>query len=135
MNLEELPFKLGMPYENWEFDLDFIEVTRLYDKYKYSKEDITDLCGLTVQHIYLYFNLDILFKVEVVFKCFNPVVEFIQLTTQLENKYGKQTLDSNEDLTKLHKTWQDSAYHLIIEYHLKPNYVYLILADKKYEDV
>ncbi len=67
MNIDELPFKIGMQYENWEFDLDIIETER-YDKYKYNKNDIDTLFELAIQDVFLTFDLDILFKVEIVFK-------------------------------------------------------------------
>jgi len=67
MNIDKLPFKIGMQYENWEFDLDIIETER-YDKYKYNKNDIDTLFELAIQDVFLTFDLDILFKVEIVFK-------------------------------------------------------------------
>ena len=66
MNIDKLPFKIGMQYENWEFDLDIIETER-YDKYKYNKNYDT-LFELAIQDVFLTFDLDILFKVEIVFK-------------------------------------------------------------------
>ena len=64
MTLEEVPFKIGMQYENWEFDLEPIETTKYYDKYEYIKGDITSIFYLDIKNIFLYFNLDILYKVE-----------------------------------------------------------------------
>ena len=66
MNIDKIPFKIGMQYENWEFDLDIIETER-YDKYKYNKNYDT-LFELAIQDVFLTFDLDILFKVEIVFK-------------------------------------------------------------------
>lgn len=100
-----------------------------------SRRILQKLFTLEVQYIYLYFNLDILFKVEVIFKPKNPVQEFIHLVTQLENKYGKQPLNSSEDLLKLSKIWKDPKKHLIVEHHFRANQVYLVLIDKKHIEV
>jgi len=133
MKIDFIPFQMGMPYEYLEFDLEPVnsDFKVPYDKYVYFKNDITELFGLGVQHIYLYFTWDILFKVEVIFKPNNSVQEFIHLATQLENKYGKQPLTSSEDLMRLFKAWKDPKKHLIIEHHFKLNVVSLLLVDKK----
>ena len=68
MKLKELPFKIGMQYENWEFDLELERVERSYEVYKYLKEDIVSINNVSVHEILLYFELDILFKVEIVLK-------------------------------------------------------------------
>ncbi|MCD9584765.1 hypothetical protein [Tenacibaculum maritimum] len=68
MKLEELPFKIGMQYENWEFDLELERVERSYEVYRYFKKDIKNLDGKNIQEILLYFELDILFKVEIILK-------------------------------------------------------------------
>lgn len=134
MKIDFIPFQIGMQYENLEFDLEPIEldIKLPYDKYVYFKKDITELFGVEVQSIYLYFNLDILFKVEVIFKPKKPVQEFIHLATQLEKKYGNQVLSSSEDLLKLSKTWKDPKKHLIVEHHFKSNKIHLIFIDLKY---
>ncbi len=68
MDLEDLPFKIGMQYENWEFDLEPVEFAEYYDKYIYIKSDFSELLGFSVVASYLYFKLDILFKIEIFFK-------------------------------------------------------------------
>ncbi|PZD78541.1 hypothetical protein DNG35_05625 [Mesonia sp. K7] len=65
MTLNDLPFELGMQYENWEFDLEPIKSTLYFDKYRYIKNDIKEISGLNVKSINLYFKLDILFKIEI----------------------------------------------------------------------
>lgn len=65
MRTDFIPFKIGMEYENWEFDLEPIENTLEYDKYLYFKNDITSVFGFEVSKIFLYFSWDILVKVEI----------------------------------------------------------------------
>lgn len=63
MELKDLPFKIGMQYENWEFDLELVDTRRSYEIYKYIKGDITEINNEQVKYIHLYFELDILFKI------------------------------------------------------------------------
>jgi hypothetical protein len=65
MKTDFIPFKIGMEYENWEFDLEPVENTLEYDKYIYFKNDITSVFGFEVSKIFLYFSWDILVKVEI----------------------------------------------------------------------
>ncbi|MCT4699175.1 MULTISPECIES: hypothetical protein [Tenacibaculum] len=65
MKLKELPFKIGMQYENWEFDLELVSTKKSYEVYKYIKEDIEEINEELIEQIHLYFELDILFKVEI----------------------------------------------------------------------
>ena len=62
---EELPFKIGMKYENWEFDLELVNTKKSYEVYKYIKGDIGEVNEELIKHIHLYFELDFLFKVEI----------------------------------------------------------------------
>lgn len=50
-----IPFQIGMHYENWEFDLEIAGGLEHYDRYKY----------LNVPNIFVYFQLDILEKIEI----------------------------------------------------------------------
>ncbi|MBS9766540.1 MAG: hypothetical protein KGV44_03235 [Flavobacteriaceae bacterium] len=63
MKVTEIPFKIGMQYENWEFDLELVATKKSYEIYEYIKGNITKINGSEVEYIYLYFELDILFKV------------------------------------------------------------------------
>lgn len=65
MKLEELPFKIGMQYENWEFDLELIEVKKSYEVYLYNKRDVNFIKGEKVKYTHLYFELDVLFKIKI----------------------------------------------------------------------
>ncbi len=64
MKLDFIPFKIGMHYENWEFDLELEESSETYDMFRYVKGDIKEVLGFEVTDIFLYFHLDILFQVE-----------------------------------------------------------------------
>lgn len=131
MKIDFIPFLIGMQYENWEFDLKPINLSFKisYDQYIYFKKDIKELFGLEIQLIYLYFSLDILFKVEIIFKSRNQVQDFIYLATELEKKYSRQVLISKND--KLTKTWKDIKKLLIIEHDFKNNQLKLVVLDKK----
>lgn len=65
MKLDKLPFKIGMQYENWEFDLELVNTESSYEVYKYIKEDIEEINGELIEQINLYFELDILFKIKI----------------------------------------------------------------------
>ncbi|WP_420572945.1 hypothetical protein [Kordia sp.] len=135
MKIDFIPFQIGMQYENWEFDLEPINLSFKisYDQFIYFKKDIKELFGIEIQDIHLYFNLDILFKVEIIFKSKNQVQDFIYLATELEKKYSRQVLVSKND--KLTKTWKDPKKHLIIEHNFKNNQLKLMVLDKKYIEV
>ena len=135
MKIGFIPFQIGMQYENWEFDLEPINLSFKisYDQYIYFKKDIKELFGLEIQLIYLYFSLDILFKVEIIYKSKNQVQDFIYLATELEKKYNRQVLISKND--KLTKTWKDIKKLLIIEHDFKNNQLKLVVVYKKYIEV
>lgn len=65
MELKDLPFKIGMQYENWEFDLELVETKKNYEIYEYIKGDITQIDNEKVVYIHLCFQLDILFKIKI----------------------------------------------------------------------
>ncbi len=65
MKITEIPFKIGMQYENWEFDLELVDTKRGYEIYEYTKGDITKINGSKVEHINLYFELDILIRIDI----------------------------------------------------------------------
>lgn len=68
MDLKDLPFKIGMQYENWEFDLELVDTRRSYEVYKYIKNDIREINGMNIDKILLYFELDILIRIKIYFK-------------------------------------------------------------------
>lgn len=80
MKLDTLPFKIGMEYENWEFELDVIEDKLIgRDSYLYIGNEVTELYGFKIERIELIFCLDIL---EVV--CITILCTLKELEKQLE---------------------------------------------------
>lgn len=61
----KLPFKIGMQYENWEFDLELVDTKKSYEVYNYTKRDIKIFNDELIEYIHLYFELDILFKIKI----------------------------------------------------------------------
>jgi len=129
MKIDFMPFQIGMQYENWEFDLEPIDTDTSYDKYRYFRDDINELFNLERIGIYLYFYLDILFKVEVLFDTENPGGEFIGIGEQLELKYGDAG-NNHRDKTRVFKTWKDRKKCLILEHNLQTDIVSVILMKK-----
>lgn len=56
-----IPFRLNMQFENWEFDLDFLP-SRIkgYDSFKYRRKLSTTYFGNNIKKFELMFNADIL---------------------------------------------------------------------------
>ncbi len=56
-----IPFRLNMQFENWEFDLDYLP-SRIkgYDSFKYRKKLNTTYFGNNIKKFELLFNADIL---------------------------------------------------------------------------
>ncbi|CAM1341642.1 hypothetical protein [Tenacibaculum aestuarii] len=61
----KLPFKIGMEYENWEFDLELVDTKKSYEIYNYTKGNIKVFNDELIDYIHLYFELDILFKIKI----------------------------------------------------------------------
>lgn len=63
----ELPFEIGREYENWEFDLEVLDVERIkgYDSYIYIREIV--FLGAIPRYVELIFSWDILDAVILVF--------------------------------------------------------------------
>ena len=63
----ELPFEIGREYENWEFDLEVLDVERMkgYDSYIYIREIV--FLGAIPRYVELIFSWDILDAVILVF--------------------------------------------------------------------
>ena len=125
MNLEELPFKIGMQYEHWEFDLEPVEFAKQYDKYKYIKNDIPIVLDIEVKHIYLYFNWDILYKVEIIFSTVKPLGIFTVLKGMLEVTFGEQHIRTEEYLNDIYVIWELEQMKLKLVYNFDLNSVSL----------
>ncbi len=63
--INKLPFKIGMQYENWEFDLELVNTKKSYEVYNYTRGDIKIFNEELIEYIHLYFELDILFKIKI----------------------------------------------------------------------
>ncbi|WP_435255520.1 hypothetical protein [Tenacibaculum sp. A30] len=61
----KLPFRIGMQYENWEFDLELVDTKKSYEVYNYTKGDIKEFNEELIEYIHLYFELDILLKIKI----------------------------------------------------------------------
>ncbi|WP_116796862.1 hypothetical protein [Flavobacterium sp. 103] len=65
----DTPFKLGMQYENWEFDLEVTEDRiEYYDSYKYVGTELNKFLNKHADETELLFNMDILEAVIITFK-------------------------------------------------------------------
>ena len=83
--LENIPFKLGMHYEHWEFELDSKEDLNELERYKYIGDGFKFLFGLEIAEIYLYFSLDILQEIEIFFCSSYPMNITLNLLLELKN--------------------------------------------------
>lgn len=127
MKTDFIPFWIGMPYENWEFDLEPLEFAKYYDKYKYIKKDIPEVLEAEVKHIHLYFKLDVLFKVEIVFNPVKPLVIFLSLCTKLQALYGIQPVFTGDRLITIEIFWNEKEINLGLIYNFKQNKMFLKL--------
>lgn len=93
-----LPFQTGEQYENWEFDLDYLEEERIkgFDSYLYLWQRA--FLYLVSSRIELIFALDILEVVIMSFE-FNSMEEIAQFKKILEQKFDKKTQFKNEQIT------------------------------------
>ena len=127
-----MPFQLGMDYEHWEFDLDFLEDLHICEKYKYIRNDILEVLGNPIETIYLFFNCDVLVRVDVEFQCNGVPMTFINLVASLENKYGKQELSTNIKKSIIQKTWNCNEKTISIQQNFKSNTIKLVITKKRY---
>ena len=135
MIIDFIPFQIGMDYEHWEFDLEFIEDIHTCEKYKYIKHDITEVLSNPIEVLYLYFNCDVLVRVDVEFQNFGIPMTFINIVASLEDKYGKQVLSSNPENTLIQKLWKDTKKYLVLQHDLKSNTIKLVLTKREYLDL
>ena len=64
----DMPFKLGMQYDNWEFDLEVIQDRiEYYDSYKYVGAELNKFLSKHADETELLFSLDILEAVVISF--------------------------------------------------------------------
>lgn len=69
MKKPSIPFKLGMEYENWEFDLEILP-DRLegYDSYRYIGNNFNNFLNYPTEETELIFSFEILVAVIIKFK-------------------------------------------------------------------
>lgn len=97
----ELPFEIGREYENWEFDLEVLDVERMkgYDSYIYIKEIV--FLGAIPRYVELIFSWDILEAVILVFS-FNNSSEVNNFKKSLDGlKIQNLKYKSNNQLITL----------------------------------
>lgn len=96
-----LPFQLGKHYENWEFDLEILDVERIkgYDSYTYLRE--IKIFDKKADYVELIFLFDVLVFVVLIFS-FKSKVELLQFTIKIKNEYSQLLYKENELLLKLY---------------------------------
>ena len=126
MDLKDLPFKIGMQYENWEFDLEPIELAEYYDKYSYIKTDISKILDFDLEKIYLYFKLDILFKIEIKFKN-TSVLTYHHISEALDKYFNESggIAVVNADLFEI--VWKKEKLNFQLQNHLKSKMIKLVV--------
>ena len=106
-----IPFKLGMQYDNWEFDL---EVTKDRiegcDSYIYIGKEFNKFLNYSKYKTELIFNLDILEAVLVTFENSNSDYNELSEIVNLKLNCFSETLENNEVkicrfVTNLNEVW------------------------------
>lgn len=74
MEKPNIPFKIGMEYENWEFDLEILQ-DRLegYDSYRYIGDEFNNFLNYPTEETELIFSFEILVAVIIKFKSDLPL--------------------------------------------------------------
>lgn len=106
-----IPFKLGMQYDNWEFDL---EVTKdrieCCDSYNYTGKKFNKFLNYSKYITELIFNLDILEAVLISFENSNSDYNELSEIVNLKLNCFSETLENNEVkicrfVTKSNEVW------------------------------
>lgn len=93
-----LPFQIGEQYENWEFDLEYINEEKIkgFDSYLYLWQRA--FLYIVSSRIELLFALDILEVVIMNFE-FNSLEEIYKFKQILKQKFDKKSQFKNEQIT------------------------------------
>lgn len=85
-----LPFQIGEQYENWEFDLEYLQEEKIpgYDSYLYLWKKL--FLHITPSRIELIFSLDIL-QVVIMTCEFENLEQLNQFRELLDKKFGNKT--------------------------------------------
>ena len=97
MKKDKLPFQIGKHYENWEFDLEPIDMERILglDSYFYIRE--LSFFGIIPRYAQLVFCWDIL-KVVILTVDFETLEQLHQFRDILDLNFGERTQFENEYL-------------------------------------
>ena len=97
MKKNKLPFQIGKHYENWEFDLEPIDMERILglDSYFYIRE--LSFFGIIPRYAQLVFCWDIL-KVVILTVDFETLEQLHQFRDILDLNFGERTQFENEYL-------------------------------------
>lgn len=110
MKNKDLPFKIGENYENWEFDLEILDVERIkgYDGYIYIREIV--FLGAIPRYVELIFLIDLLqiviFNYELQKSDLRKIIETLDEKLMLKNRLDKiviYSIDVNLELWVINK--------------------------------
>lgn len=110
MKNKDLPFKIGENYENWEFDLEILDVERIkgYDGYIYIREIV--FLGAIPRYVELIFSIDLLqiviFNYELQKSDLRKIIETLDEKLMLKNRLDKiviYSIDVNLELWVINK--------------------------------
>lgn len=128
MKLLNIPFKLGMQYDNWEFDLEVIQ-DRIQgcDSYIYIGKKVNKFLNYSTDKTELIFSLDTLEAVLITFKNSNSYFNELSEIISLKLNCFSDTLENNEVkicrfVTKTNEVWvikNSSNLYVLIS---NPNY-------------
>lgn len=105
-----LPFQIGEQYENWEFDLEILDVERIkgYDGYIYIREIV--FLGAIPRYVELIFLIDLLqiviFNYELQKSDLRKIIETLDEKLMLKNRLDKiviYSIDVNLELWVINK--------------------------------
>lgn len=106
----ELPFEIGREYENWEFDLEVLDVERMkgYDSYIYIREIV--FLGAIPRYVELIFLIDLLqiviFNYKLQKSDLRKIIETLDEKLMLKNRLDKiviYSIDVNLELWVINK--------------------------------
>lgn len=134
MKIDFIPFQIGEEYENWEFELNYEEELKYFDKYQYIGKDFLELLNQNVENTYLYFNTDILVRIDIKLgiKCSE---KFHSISTLLKEKIKKEGELKYLEKEILQKEWKDISLILLLRHNLIENTLYVICMQKEYFNI
>lgn len=128
----ELPFEIGREYENWEFDLEVLDVERMkgYDSYIYIREIV--FLGAIPRYVELIFLIDILqiaiLKYELQKSDLRKIIKILDEKLMLKDNSEKikiYSLDANLELWVINK----ESNTIIVSYGI-PYFLSQLFSDK-----